>query len=649
MIDSILHWLVGLRRGHKRLIQLLTDTVLISMSLILAMALRLDGLAFLGRAGIWLELLGVLAFLTPISLMIFMQLGFYRAVVRYISSRAARTILLGVLLSAIVLALTCWLTGAAIPRSVPAIYALIAFVLIGGLRFLMRGVLASTQARRRSRVIIYGAGISGRQLQLSLNSGPEYLPVAFVDDNPALQGRMIGGCPVHAPEVLSRLIKTLDAKSLLLAMPSLPRAERAKILRRLDHLPIQIQTIPGIADLVSGKTQINEITDVPIEDLLGRDPVPPRLDLMSRNLRGRVVMVTGAGGSIGSELCRQILAHQPKRLVLLEISEYNLYAVEQELRTLNFRLDTSVDIIPLIGSVQNQDRILSALRDHEVETIYHAAAYKHVPLVEANAVEGILNNVFGTRTLAEAAIEAGVSAFILISTDKAVRPTNIMGASKRLAELVCQALAAQQKSTRFSMVRFGNVLGSSGSVIPVFRKQIAAGGPITVTDPNITRYFMTIPEAAQLVIQAGAMAHGGDVFVLDMGEPIQIVDLAARMARLSGLNPIVMGMHDGDTDHVRTKNPGDIEIQFTGLRSGEKLYEELLVDGTAVRTEHPRIMTAIETALTPKVLDDLLTRLMQYCLNRNIDGIRRVLVEAQTGYDPNPASVWTTPAAQALK
>ncbi|NGM44559.1 polysaccharide biosynthesis protein [Rhodobacter sp. SGA-6-6] len=634
MIASIPHRLIGLRRGHKRLIQLLTDTTLIILSLILAMALRLDGLAFLGRTGIWRELLEVLVILIPVSLLIFVRLGFYRAVVRYISSRAARTILLGVLLSALTLALTRWLTDAAIPRSVPAIYALIAFILIGGLRFLMRGVLAGAQARRRSRVIIYGAGVSGRQLQLSLNSGPEYLPVAFVDDDPALQGRMIGGCLVHTPEALPQLIDTLNAKSLLLAMPSLPRSERAALLRRLDHLPIHIQTIPGMADLVSGKTQINEITDVPIEDLLGRDPVPPRQDLMSRDLHDRVVMVTGAGGSIGSELCRQILAHRPRRLVLLEISEYNLYAVDQELQALNSRLSPPIEIVPLIGSVQDRGRVISALRDHEVKTIYHAAAYKHVPLVEGNVVEGIRNNVFGTRTLAEAAIEAGVSAFILISTDKAVRPTNIMGASKRLAELVCQALAARQQGTRFSMVRFGNVLGSSGSVIPIFRKQIAAGGPITVTDPEITRYFMTIPEAAQLVIQAGAMARGGDVFVLDMGEPIQIAELAARMARLSGLNPVIIEQHNEDALRTRTINPNDIEIRFTGLRPGEKLYEELLIDDTALPTEHPRIMTATEIALTPDILDNLLERLMYHCLHYDIDGIRQILIEAQTGYSP---------------
>lgn len=621
-------WLVGLSHSHKRLIQLLTDTMLIALSLTLAMALRLDGFTFVGQT--WPGLFMVLASLVPFTLLVFMGLGFYRTVVRYISLHAIGIILMGVVISALALALINWMLGAGLSRSVPIIYALIAVVLIGGLRFLMREILSIHQTHLRNRVIIYGAGVSGRQVQLALANGPEYLPVALVDDDPGLQGRLIGGCPVYAFEELPRLIADYGAQSLILAMPSLTRAQRAAVLRRLDGLPIRIQTIPGMADLVSGKARISEITEVSVEELLGRDPVPPRPDLIGRDLLGRVVMVTGAGGSIGSELCRQILDQRPRRLLLLEISEYHLYAVDQEIQTLARLQDPPVEIVPLLGSVQNFDCVLSALRSHGVDTIYHAAAYKHVPLVEGNVVEGIRNNVFGTMTLAKAAVEAGVSAFILISTDKAVRPTNVMGASKRMAELICQAMAARQSGTRFSMVRFGNVLGSSGSVIPLFRRQITAGGPISVTHPEITRYFMTIPEAAQLVIQAGAMARGGDVFVLDMGEPVRIVDLAIRMAQLSGFNPVVI---PPEQSPLEEENTADIEIRFIGLRPGEKLYEELLIGDGATPTEHPRIMTATEAALTPEVIDSLLERLMRHCQEHDIEAIREVLVEAGTGYD----------------
>lgn len=629
MTGAFLNWLVGLGRGQKRAVQIVTDMLLIILSLILAMALRLDGFAFLLREGAAEQLIKVLLLVIPLTLLFFIKLGLYRAVVRYISARAFRAMLLGALLSATMVGFASWATGANLPRSVPLIYLLIVFCLTGGLRYVMRSMLSVRPAGSRHRVIIYGAGASGRQLQMSLGSSPEYDPVAFVDDNPAVQGRTIGACPVLSPAHLPKIIASYGASRLLLAMPSLPRAERSALLHRLNDLAVQIQTIPGMADLVSGRTTISEIRDVPVEDLLGRDPVPPRPRLMEKDLLGRVVLVTGAGGSIGSELCRQILLYRPKRLVLLEISEYNLYAIDQELKDLVRAEQLETEIIPLIGSVQNSGRVLSALREHAVETVYHAAAYKHVPLVEGNVVEGIRNNVFGTQSLAEAAIAAGVKAFILISTDKAVRPTNVMGASKRLAEMVCQALA-QRGPTRFSMVRFGNVLGSSGSVIPLFRRQIAAGGPVTVTDPSITRYFMTIPEAAQLVIQAGAMSAGGEVFVLDMGEPMRIADLAARMIKLSGHNPVI---RTGDA--AALSGGEDIEIRFTGLRPGEKLYEELLIGDNPEQTEHPRIMTAREGCLSAQELQQVLSQLMQACMTHDIRTIRRLLTEAGTGYHPN--------------
>lgn len=637
MVNMIQEWLLGLNRNQKRILQILSDATLIMLSILVAFALRLDGIHFLERAGIWIELLEIWAVLIPISVLAFIKLGLYRAVVRYVSSRALYAVVIGVLVSVIVLIVMSWLAGVEMPRSVPVIYGLVAFILIGGLRFLMRGFFAARFQRRHNRVIIYGAGASGRQLQLALMSGAECLPVAFVDDNPVLHGHVISGCPVRSPHELPRLIDTYGAKTLLLAMPSLSRAGRSAVIRRLDGLPIPIQTIPGFADLVSGKTRISEIADVPVEDLLGRDPVPPRPDLMGHDLRGRVVMVTGAGGSIGSELCRQILEHGPTSLILFEVSEYNLYAVHQELQTHARRLDPPIEVVPVAGSVQNSGRVRHVLHKYGVQTIYHAAAYKHVPLVEHNPVEGIRNNVFGTKVLAEAAIDAGVSTFILISTDKAVRPTNVMGASKRMAELICQAMAARQSATRFSMVRFGNVLGSSGSVIPLFRRQIAAGGPITVTHPEITRYFMTIPEAAQLVIQAGAMARGGEVFILDMGEAVRIVDLAIRMAQLSGHHPVVIPPDDRINGYVpsslgKDAHTGDIEIRFTGLRPGEKLYEELLIGNAAAPTEHPRIMTAVETFLAPDTLESLLERLMQHCLKYDVAAIQQLLIEARTGY-----------------
>ncbi|MCU0801362.1 MAG: polysaccharide biosynthesis protein [Rhodobacteraceae bacterium] len=618
--------LIGLDRGQKRLLQVLTDMVLIVFSFVAAMALRLDNVFFLHDGRIW----AVLAVVVPVSLAVFIRLGFYRAITRYITSRAYTIILMGILASTATMLAATWAFAAPVPRSVPVIYALLTFVLIGGLRVFMRRLLSAPRARERVRVVIYGAGASGRQLQLSLLNGAEYLPVAFVDDAKDLQGRNIDGCPVYAPATLPDVIRKHNAARLLLAMPRLSRGERAAILRSLDQLPVQVQTIPGSADLVSGRTKISDIVDISVEDLLGRDPAQPRDDLMHHDIAGRVVMVTGAGGSIGSELCRQIVAQGPKQLILFEMSEYNLYAIDQELQTLVQQGSDPVVITPLIGSVQDKLRVAAVLGAYGVETIYHAAAYKHVPLVEANVVEGISNNVFGTRTLAEAAVAAGVRAFILISTDKAVRPTNVMGASKRLAELVCQAMAQQGGPTRFSMVRFGNVLGSSGSVLPLFRQQIAGGGPVTVTHPDITRYFMTIPEAAQLVIQAGAMSKGGDVFILDMGIPVRIVDLAVRMAQLSGLQPVVIP--PGSTAEAGASG-GDIEIRFTGLRPGEKLYEELLIDADSQPTSHPRIFTATEGALAPDVLSSLLVRLQAHCATNDEAAIRDLLSGAQAiGY-----------------
>ncbi|MDA0961870.1 MAG: nucleoside-diphosphate sugar epimerase/dehydratase [Proteobacteria bacterium] len=456
----------------------------------------------------------------------------------------------------------------------------------------------------------------------------------FIDDDPALQNTLIGGLRGFAPSDVKWLTEQMLINSVLLAMPGLSRARRREIIGQIAPLGLEIKTIPGIADVISGRASVSELRRVSPEDLLGRDPVPPRAALMGRNITGKVVLVSGAGGSIGSELCRQIIQHDPAALVLFELSEFALYSITAELRETLARDGKSVRIEPILGSVQNEGRVRSVLRAFGVQTIYHAAAYKHVVLVEENVVDGIVNNVFGTKVLAEAAIAQGVENFILISTDKAVRPTNFMGASKRMAELVCQAMAAEQSRTTFSMVRFGNVLGSSGSVIPRFRKQIEHGGPVTVTHREITRFFMTIPEASQLVIQAGAMARGGDVFVLDMGDPVKILELAQSMIRLHGLKPYII-------DQAEEAEParGDIAIQIVGLNKGEKLYEELLIGNNPKGTDHPRIMTATEVSLRMDQLGGFLDRLQRGCAAYEIEAVRQIFLEAPLAYQPTEAGL----------
>ena len=488
----------------------------------------------------------------------------------------------------------------------------------------MRTLAHSPNQFGKEPVVIYGAGSSGRQLAQSLMIGSEYNPVAFIDDDSHIQNTVIMGRSVYNPEKLLELVESKNIQRILLAMPQETRAVRSTILKRLELLQVSVLTIPGSADLVSGAAKIDELQEVAIEDLLGREQVDPKASLMAVNITGKVVMVTGAGGSIGSELCRQIIKLKPRRLVLYELSEYALYKIDSELLKTLQASDYSVDIKPIIGTVQRQNRIETVMKQFGVQTVYHAAAYKHVPLVEHNVVEGVRNNVFGTYFAAQAAIEAGVETFVLISTDKAVRPTNVMGASKRLAELTLQALASDTSTTVFCMVRFGNVLGSSGSVVPLFREQIKKGGPVTVTDKDIIRYFMTIPEAAQLVIQAAAMANAGDVYVLDMGDPVKITDLAEKMIHLMGLT-------------VKDKNNGngDIEIQFTGLRPGEKLYEELLIGDNVKPTAHERIMAANEKYLPWGEMKVLLDELDTACHNFEIEKIKRLLLDAPTGYQPS--------------
>lgn len=625
MMTRLFAKLTDMNRPRKRAVQVGADVCLIVVCFVAAMALRLESFVFLNNAQVWIVLLPVI----PLTLLAFVKLGLYRSIIRFITGQALRAVGLGVLVSTLALFASAWAISAPIPRSVPGIYALLLFLTSGGMRFLMRGLLRKPMLSNRKPIVIYGAGDTGRQLQNALYHGQEFSPVAFIDDDPKLQQTLVGGRRVYAPDQARFLVEEMHIKSVLLAIPSASRARRREVVEQLEPLGIEISTIPGMEDIVSGRAKFSDVRRVRPEELLGRDPVPPHPELMSQNITGKVVLVSGAGGSIGSELCRQIINHDPAGLVLLEISEIALYSISMELRATLEKMGKSLEITPVLGSVQNPQRVRAILRTFNVQTIYHAAAYKHVVLVEENVIEGISNNVFGTKVIAEAAMQMGVESFILISTDKAVRPTNFMGASKRMAELVCQALAKEPSRTTFSMVRFGNVLGSSGSVIPRFRAQIEQGGPVTVTHREITRYFMTIPEASQLVIQAGAMAKGGEVFVLDMGQPVKILDLAHSMIRLHGLKPYIMEQTD-KPEEMR----GDIGIQIVGLNKGEKLYEELLIGGNPKGTRHPRIMSASEACLQRHELDELLQHLHAACQEFDISTIRNVFLTAPLSFQP---------------
>lgn len=629
----MLAWLLSLPRSVKRLISVVVDTLFLSCSVILAFILTQNG------NGSQLQLV-IMAFAAtlPITLLLFTKLGLYRAVLRYMGQHALGAMVLGVVGSCVIFAILFMLLGVEQRTNLIVVYGLLALITSGGVRLGARLILQPANNDHKTRVLIYGAGSSGRQLAQALINGEQYQPVLFVDDDTTLQRSTILGIPVGSPTNIAALIKQKNIGRVLLAMPSASRSRRREVLDKLEFLPVPVLSIPGMCDLVDGSMRIDELQDVKIEDLLGRDPVAPKTKLLHANIKGKVVMVTGAGGSIGSELCRQIILCEPKALVLFELSEFALYSIEQELRNTINTLALELELIPVMGSVQGGKRLETVMRTFSVNTLYHAAAYKHVPLVEYNVVEGVRNNVFGTWYTADAAIKAGVETFVLISTDKAVRPTNVMGASKRLAELVLQALAQYQTKTRFCMVRFGNVLGSSGSVVPLFREQIRKGGPITVTHKDIIRYFMTIPEAAQLVLQAGAMGKGGDVFVLDMGEPVKIADLARRMLHLMGLE-----VRDETNPH------GDIEILYTGLRPGDKLFEELLIGNNVRKTEHPRILAADETFLNWDEMYHLLQRLDQLCDNFAVKDIISLIKAAPTGFNyTNATSDLVVNAACAL-
>ncbi len=597
-----------LPRKNKQALMLLFDVIAIISSLFVAFSIRLGYFYYpTGNNSLLMAMI-----CSPLlALPVFIQFGLYREVIRYVGFKALWHINQAATLYALLWGFMAFMVVPDIPgqnsfpRSVILVNWLLVLMTIGGSRLFARWLLSESNKNNvflnKNNVVIYGAGSAGRQLSTALKESNEYTPVAFIDDSNDVIHHSINGLAVYSRDETENLIKKHSIKEVLIAIPTLTRIRRNEIINFLEPFSVVVRSLPSVSELAQGKVKVNDLLEIDIRDLLGRKPVKPNTQLLKTNITNKVVLVTGAGGSIGSELCRQIVFLKPKKLVLYDISESSLYEIEQELLNIGV---ANVEILPIIGSIADKNRMEYICNYYVVKTIYHAAAYKHVPLVEFNQSQGILNNSIGTAEAAKAAISANVETFVLISTDKAVRPTNIMGASKRISELVLQALDKEQQKTCFTMVRFGNVLDSSGSVIPLFKKQIQAGGPVTVTHSNVERFFMTIPEAVELVIQAGAMSKGGEVFVLDMGKPIRIYDLAVKMIQLSGLE-----LRD-------KKNPkGDIEIEYTGLRPGEKLYEELLVDGKFTHTENKLIMYAEEEMIDWNQLEPLLTLIAEASCN----------------------------------
>jgi len=609
-------------RAEKRLLLLVIDILLIPLVLWVSLSLNSNN-PLLSNEANWL----IFALAIFVAIPIFMKLGMYRAVLKYFRSQAIISIVFATALSSFVwVGLLSLFDIADISASVALVYWLGSFTIITITRLSAQHWLYAEHSHKSSgkRVLIYGAGTAGTHLATVVKSDPSFSLIGFIDDDNSLKGWSILGLKVFSSLELERIIEKHSIDEVILAIPSVNRTNRLAILNRLEPLPVHVRSIPDFADLVSGKLSTTDIKDIDIDDLLGRDSIQPDISLLPANIKNKIVLVTGAGGSIGSELCRQIINLAPKKLILLEQSEFALYQIEQELEELNRNNDLNIEFNNVLGSITNPLLLERLFHNKSIQTIYHAAAYKHVPLVEGNPVAGLSNNVFGTKLLAEKALESNVETFILISTDKAVRPTNVMGCSKRISEMVLQALSNKPDcNTVFSMVRFGNVLGSSGSVVPKFRQQIQSGGPITVTHKEITRYFMSIPEAVQLVIQAGAMAEGGDVFVLDMGSSVKISDLATKMIKLSGLSE----KNGNNLD-------GDIEVKYTGLRPGEKLYEELLIGDNVSKTQHPRIMRANEDFLKWKELSTHLHSLEAIMLKDNIFGIKKQLTNFVDGYIP---------------
>lgn len=609
--------LIRLNRKSKQFIMVLVDSILIVAVLLISFTVRLNEFYWPHNEMFWV------IFGAPfIAIPVFFSFKLYRSVVRYIGSDAIYSIIQAVTLYSFMWGLADeMLSMQLIPRSVIFINWMLCLIVIGGSRVFARWFFTEIKTKKKNNVVIYGAGLAGVELSKSLQMSGVYDHVAFVDDNEKMNGAIVNGVHVFTPSNITSLVKTLDVKNIFLALPSYSRKKRKKIIDQLAPLSLKILSLPSMSELADGSVIIDDLREINIKELLGRQSVKPNKGLLKTKITDKVVLVTGAGGSIGSEICRQIISYCPRHLVLLEISESALYEIHNEIASIAER---KIKISPVLGSVREYKRIYSVLKSFGVQTIYHAAAYKHVPLVEFNQSQGVLNNSIGTMLIAKAAIKSKVETFVLVSTDKAVRPTNTMGASKRVSELCLQALSKKNHNTALTMVRFGNVLDSSGSVIPLFKKQIKDGGPVTITDPKMTRYFMTIPEAVELVIQAGAMGKGGDVFVLDMGSPVKINDLAKKMIGLSGLQLIDENNPDGD-----------IEIIYTGIRPGEKLYEELLVGENVSKTENSLIMRAEEKMIEWDILEPILTELETAALNNDNRKVRDLLIELVPEFKPN--------------
>ena len=622
LVKNIIKRLIGLDRATKKLLLILIDSIGVIVVLLASISVRL-GFFYWPKDDIFLLVFGAPILAIPI----FISFGLYKSIIRHIGLSTYFIIFRAVTMYALAWGIIDYIITIegikyvqGIPRSVIFINWILCFVIIGGLRVIAQQLLLYENLPNIKNVIIYGAGEAGIQLSNALRSSKEYRHIVYLDDNNALEGSYINGLRVFSPKKIERLLIKYNIKEILLALPLISRKEKNRILHSLSLFPITIRSLPNVSKILEGKVKIDDLLEINLSDLLFRDSVKPNKKLITIKIKDKVVLVTGAGGSIGSELCRQILILKPKKLILFDISESSLYFIEQELIKNNLQ---QVEVISLLGSVGSKDRVKNVCNFYNVQTIYHAAAYKHVPMVEFNQSEGVLNNIFGTLTVAEAAISAKVETFVLISSDKAVRPSNTMGVTKRISELVLQAFSKQSHNTCFTMVRFGNVLDSSGSVVPLFKQQIRDGGPITVTDANVNRYFMTIPEAVELVIQAGAMGNGGDVFVLNMGEPVRIYDLAVKMIHLSGLQLLDENNPDGD-----------IEIIYTGLRPGEKLYEELLVGNNISATENKLIMRALEEMIEWKKLEPMLNELKEGAINHNNFVIRECLLKIVPEFKP---------------
>ena len=618
MINNInlLALLKSLPRNSKQLIMIFIDAIAIVLILFSSFSIRL---------GVWYwpsdNLYWVIFGAPIISIPIFISFNLYRSIIRYIGFNSLWSIFKAVSLYSLIWGVIGFMAATeGIPRSVILINWFLGVLVFSGLRIVAKWLLSNRELEKNKNVVIYGAGSAGQQLYIALMETNDYRPVAFLDDNFEIQKQTINGVEIFPPNYLSRLLNKKDVSEVLLAMPSITRFRRKEIIDFLEPYPLLVRSLPSISELAKGSVKIADLHEIDIEDLLGRKSINADINLLSLNINSKVVLVTGAGGSIGSELCRQILFFKPKALLLFDISEYSLYLIEKEL--IKKRKD-EIPILPILGSVTNKNRLTHIMKKYKVQTIYHAAAYKHVPMVELNNSEGVNNNILGTLFCAQVAISQNVETFVLVSTDKAVRPTNTMGSTKRFAEMILQALSIQKNETQFTIVRFGNVLGSSGSVIPLFKEQIREGGPVTITDSRMTRYFMTIPEAVELVIQAGAIGDGGDVFVLNMGEPVSIVELAKKIIHLSGLSV---------KDDL---NPnGEIEIKYTGLRPGEKLYEELLIGDNVSETQHPMIMRAREKMINWDILNTIVDKLViasDECDNKKI---RQLLIEVVPEFNP---------------